>query len=107
MFPDELRVSSFPNAWTTAQSAPSDFVGSRVYACVDVTCHLHFWQNDQGLLRAAAVTRGWNGHRITAHKVNSAEENVPVASAGIRTRNLSIMSPGLLPTSYPCYEGMA
>ena len=25
-----------------------------------LTCHLHFWQNDRGLLRATAVTRGWN-----------------------------------------------
>ena len=48
----------------TAQSAHSDFVGSRVYACIAVTCHLHFWQNDRGLLRATAVTRGWNGHRM-------------------------------------------
>ena len=24
--------------------------------CLAVTCHLHFWQNDRGLLRAAAVT---------------------------------------------------
>ena len=23
-----------------------------------VTCHLHFWQNDRGLLRSTAVTRG-------------------------------------------------
>ena len=28
-----------------------------------VTCHLHFWQNDQDLLRATAATRGWNGYR--------------------------------------------
>ena len=35
----------------------------RVYAYLDVTCHLHFCQNDQDLLRAAAVTRGWNGYR--------------------------------------------
>ena len=32
-----------------------------VVGCL-VTCHLHFWQNDPGLLRATAVTRGWNGH---------------------------------------------
>ena len=27
-------------------------------------CNLppHFWQNDRDLLRATAVTRGWNGH---------------------------------------------
>ena len=37
----------------------------RVYACLAVTCHLHFWQNDRDLLRATAVmvTRGWNGYR--------------------------------------------
>ena len=29
-----------------------------MYACLGVTCHLHFWQNDRGLLRATAVTRG-------------------------------------------------
>ena len=60
MFPDKFRVSSFPDrfpqyAW--------DFVGSKVYACLGVSCHLHFWQNDRGLLRATAVARGWSGHR--------------------------------------------
>ena len=35
-----------------------------MYACLGVTCRLHFWQNDRSLLRATAVTRGWNGHRI-------------------------------------------
>ena len=58
----KLHVSSnlarFPHyAWTVAQSP--NFVG-----CFGVTCHLHFWQNDRGLLRATAVKRGWNGHRI-------------------------------------------
>ena len=62
-------VSSFPDRfphsdWRAAQSAHSDFVGSRVYACLGVTCHLHFWQNDRGHLSSTAVTRGWNGHRI-------------------------------------------
>ena len=28
----------------------------KVYACLAVTCHLHFWQNDRDLLRATAVT---------------------------------------------------
>ena len=64
MFPDKLRVNSFLDrfphcAWTTAQSAKSDFVGSRVYACLGVTCHLHFWRNDRGLLRATTGTREW------------------------------------------------
>ena len=46
--------------------APCHFMQSHihnVYVCLDVTCHLHFWRNDQGLLRATAVTRGWNGYR--------------------------------------------
>ena len=30
-----------------------------VCACLAVTCHLHFWQNDRDLLRATAVTQGW------------------------------------------------
>ena len=69
MFPDKLHVSSIPEkfphyAWTAEQSAHSDFVGSRVYTCLGVICHLHFWPNDRGLLRATAVTQGWNGHRI-------------------------------------------
>ena len=35
----------------------------KVYACLAVTCHLHFWQNDWDFLRATVVTRGWNGYR--------------------------------------------
>ena len=36
----------------------------KMHACLAVTCHLHFWQNDRDLLRAtSAVTRGWNGYR--------------------------------------------
>ena len=35
------------------------------------------------------------------HTVNTGEENSPAAPAGIRTRNLSITSPALLPTSHP------
>ena len=84
MFPDKLRVSSFPDrfphsAWTAASSAHSDSNGSRVYACLGVTCHLHFWQNDRGLLRATAVIRGWNGHRTRVStqscEINSQRDN--------------------------------
>ena len=31
--------------------------------CLVVTRHPHFWHNDRDLLRANAVTRGWNGYR--------------------------------------------
>ena len=52
VFPDELRVSSFPDrsqdyAWTAALSAYSDFVGPKVYACLGVSCQLHVLQNGQ------------------------------------------------------------
>ena len=75
----------------------------KVYACLAVACHLHFWQNDRDLLRATAVTRGWNGYqnKESAHKVDPGEENSPAAPAGIRTRDLSITSPALEPLSCP------
>ena len=49
VFPDKLHVSRLPDrfpyyAWTAACSAHSNFIGSRVYACLGVTCYLHFWQ---------------------------------------------------------------
>ena len=50
---------------TPYNHAPCHFMQSRickVYACLAVTCHLRFWQNDRGLLCATAVTRGWNGY---------------------------------------------
>ena len=34
----------------------------RCIQCLAVTCNLHFWQNDLGLLCATAVTQGWNGY---------------------------------------------
>ena len=62
-------------------TAHSDCVGSVVYACLRVTCHLHIWQNDRGLSRVNAVTLG--------------------TSAGIRTRNLLVTSHELYQPSYP------
>ena len=35
----------------------------RMYVCLAVTCHLHFWQNDRDLLRATVGTRGCNGYQ--------------------------------------------
>ena len=46
---------------TPYNHAPCPFMQShihKVYACLAVTCHLHFGQNDRDLLRAPAVTRG-------------------------------------------------
>ena len=106
MFSDKLCVSLFPDrfpyyACTVAYSAHSNFIGSRVFACLGITCHLHFWQNDRGLLRATVVTRGWNGHRIRDSTVSSGEENSPAAPAAIRSRNLSITSPALYQQAIP------
>ena len=35
----------------------------RVHACIAVTYHLHFWQNDRDLLLAPTVAREWNKYR--------------------------------------------
>ena len=105
----ELRGLSANVPWQVAcelvpgqrhKSAYSDFVELRTHACLCVTRQLSFWQNDRGLLRATTVTRGWNVE--PAHKVDSGEENSPTDPARIRTRDLSITSPALLPTSQRC-----
>ena len=60
-----------------------------------VTCHLHFWQNDQDLLCATVVTRGGMDTEIRAQKVDPGEENSPATPAEIRTHDLSITSRAL------------
>ena len=39
-----------------------------------VSCHLHFWQNDGDLLRATAVTLGWNEYEIRVSTEKIGEE---------------------------------
>ena len=49
----------------------------KVYACLAVTCHLDFWQNDRDLLRATAVTQGWSGYRNKSqHKKLTLEKKI-------------------------------
>ena len=51
---------------TPYNHAPHHFMQShirKVYACLVVTCHLYFWQNDWDLLHATVVTQGWNGYQ--------------------------------------------
>ena len=49
----------------------------KVYACLAVTCHLHFWQNDRDFLRATVVTRGWNGCRNKSqHRKSTLEKKI-------------------------------
>ena len=65
LVPHETAAISAQLLWTPYNHAPCHFMQShirKVYACLAVTCHLHFWQNDWDLLRATAVTRGWNGY---------------------------------------------
>ena len=73
LFPDRFSHS----AWTAAESAHSNCVGSRMYACLCVTCHRHFWQDDQGLLCATAVTKGveWTLNKSRRTKL-TLEKNV-------------------------------
>ena len=57
---------SRPFLCTTYNHAPYHFMQShirKVHAWLAATYHLHFWQNDRDLLRATAVTPGWNGYR--------------------------------------------
>ena len=50
----------------------------KVYACLAVICHLHFWQNDRDLLRATAVTRGRTDTEISV----STESRLPPLQQG-------------------------
>ena len=63
---------------TLYNHAPYHFMQShirKVYVCLAVTCHLHFWQNDRDLLPASAVTRGWNGYRNMIASVLNLDPN--------------------------------
>ena len=68
----------------------------KMHAYLAVTCPLHIWQNDRGLLRATAGTRGWNAYRNeSAQEVDPGEENSTAVPAVIRTHDLLITSPAL------------
>ena len=48
-----------------------------MYACLAVTCHLHFWQNDRDFLRATLVTRGWNEYwNKSQHRKSTLEKKI-------------------------------
>ena len=51
-----------------------------------------------------ALLGGTGTELESADKVNFGEKNSPAAPAGIKTHNLSIASPALLPASYPGYS---
>ena len=60
------RLPSWRVLCTPYNHTPCHFMQShihKVHAYIAVTCHLYFWQNDQGLLRATEVTQGWNRYQ--------------------------------------------
>ena len=69
----------------------------KVYACLAVTCHLHFWQNDRDFLRATVVTRGWNGYRNKSQHRKSTLEKKILPPFLLKQR----INKGLLPDFYP------
>ena len=49
----------------SASSVYTQYIRSHIlwmHVCLAVTCHLHFWQNDQDLLHSTAVSWGWNSY---------------------------------------------
>ena len=80
LVPHETAAVSAQVLCTPYNHAPCHFMQShirKVYACLAVTCHLHSWQNDRGLLRATAVTRGWNGYRNKSqHRKSTLEKKI-------------------------------
>ena len=83
---------------TPYNHAPCHFMQShipKVYACLAVTCHLQFWQDDRDLLRATAVTRGWNGYRNRSqHRKLTLEKKIlpPFQEIGRQTDWLIVCS---------------
>ena len=61
LVPHETAAISVQVLCTPYNPVPCHIMQShicKVYACLAVTCHLHFWQNDWDLLHATVVTRG-------------------------------------------------
>ena len=87
----------------------------RVYVCLTVTCHLHFWQNGQDLSHATAVDGGGTDTKVRVCTESApGEENSPAAPAGIEPRTFYCKSnaettelsplPKLQRQSRPCFE---
>ena len=80
LVPHETAAVSTQVLCTPYNHATCHFIQShirKVYACLAVTCHLHFWQNDRDLLRATAVAREWNGYRNKSqHRKSTLEKKI-------------------------------
>ena len=60
LVPQETAAISAQVLCKPYNHAPCHFMQShirKVHTYLAAICHLHFWQNDRGLLRATAVTR--------------------------------------------------
>ena len=80
LVPHETAAVSAQVLCTPYNHAPCHFMKSHIrkmYVCLPVTCHLHFWQNDRDLLRANAVTWGWNRYRNKSqHRKSTLEKKI-------------------------------
>ena len=61
---------------------------NRVHVCLAVTCHLRFWQNDQTLLHATAVTQEWIGYQNKIHhrKLTLEKKILPLLLSGLEPK---------------------
>ena len=77
---------------------------SRVHVCWAVTCHLHFWQNEQDLLHDTAVTRGWNGYwnKSQHRKLTPEKKILPLFLPGLEPKTFWHHESISLPLSHPC-----
>ena len=77
--PHETAAVSAQVLCTPYNHAPCHFMHSHirtVYACLAVTCHLHFWQNDRDLTCYCGNT-GWNGYRNKSqHRKSTLEKKI-------------------------------
>ena len=97
-----LRIGSHTMPWQRHSQPTPTSLGQGCMGVLGVTRNLRFWQNDRGPLRATAVTRGWNGHRLRVSTQSSPRRGKsPADPARIRTRNLSITSPALYQQTFP------
>ena len=78
---------------TPYNHAPCHFMQSHIHkkhVCLAVTCYLYFWQKDQELSHATAVTRGWNRYQNKSqHRKFTLEKKI-----------LLLLLPGLEPVTF-------
>ena len=70
--------------------------------CLAVTCHLHFWQNDWGLLHATAVAQGWNGYQNKSQHKWILEKKILLLLLRDSNPRDYDHETSTMPLSYPC-----